>query len=58
MSDDIPNSLEFFLLSMGFYEKEHANDRHGPVVRPIVKDTRDQVSVGWMPSFPGEQPPF
>lgn len=57
--NDLPFDLEMFLIVHGFHERERAPGavRHAPVARPKHKN-RHKVSVGWKPSFDGEDPPF
>ena len=56
--EDLPIQLDCFLMTWGFFENDKApgSHLHAQVRQPIQR--RELVSVGWKPSFEGEEPPF
>lgn len=57
--EQLPIELECFLMTWGFFESERGPGYkpHAPVyIAPERTDPRE--SIGWMPSYPGEEPPF
>lgn len=58
MMEDLPIQLECFLMTYGFFENDKApgSHLHAQVKHPTPKP--EIQSVGWMPSFKGEEPPF
>jgi hypothetical protein len=58
MEDELPNDIEFYLISLGFFKSERPAGaiRNAPIQHP--KTTEQIVSVGWRPSHRGEEPPF
>ena len=52
---ELPASLEFFLNYIGIRE---SNNGHAPVEWPEEKENLTEVSMGWLPSYEGEEPPF
>lgn len=56
--EQLPIELECFLLKYGFFENDKApgSHLHAQVRHPTPK--REDVAVGWKPSFKGEEPPF
>lgn len=57
LNEQLPIELECFLLKYGMLPVEH-RERKPDVVWPKKPDNRHQVSVGWKPSYAGEEPPF
>ena len=55
--EDIPIELDCWMLKWGILPREHMT-RTPDVVWPVKKDERHKVSVGWKPSYEGEEPPF
>ena len=57
--EQLPIDLECFLMTWGFFEREHVPGRkaHAPVYIASQEDDPRAVR-GWMPSYPGEDPPF
>ena len=55
ISDTLPPDLELFLNIIGIREKKSS---HTKVVCPEDKESLTEVSMGWVPSYEGEEPPF
>ena len=60
--DELPNDIEFHLLSLGFYpsERDPNAGRNAPIARPKPQKKRGAPDANpcWTPSFKGEEPPF
>lgn len=55
--DHLPASIDFYLISLGFYKSDRApgSKRNAKV---FVDKPKQPEYVAWRPSFDGEQPPF
>lgn len=58
--EELPIELECFLITWGFFESDRApgSIRHAQISKPKVKKTGAEANPAWVPSAPGEQPPF
>ena len=54
---ELPASLDFFLNYIGIIEPK-LDTGHAPVEWPEEKEDLTKVSMGWLPSYEGEEPPF
>lgn len=55
---DIPKHVEHMLDLVGVKPVPQPGTGHAPVKWPEPRVERHLVSVGWKPSYPGEEPPF
>jgi len=57
--EQLPIELDCFLMTWGLFERDRAPGavRHTRIAHPKKNEHR-MLSVGWKPSFDGEEPPF